>query len=97
MKKRLGLARALALGPEILLYDEPTTGLDPVTAEVINNLILDMQRKLGVTSLVVTHDLDSAFKIANRIAFLYEGTIIFTGTPDEVKASEDPRVREFVG
>src|SRR5690606_6304570 len=66
MKKRLGLARALALKPEILLYDEPTTGLDPMTAEVINDLILDMQRKLGVTSLVVTHDLDSAFKIADR-------------------------------
>jgi phospholipid/cholesterol/gamma-HCH transport system ATP-binding protein len=97
MKKRLGLARALALKPEILLYDEPTTGLDPVTAEVVNDLILDMQRKLGVTSLVVTHDLASAFKIANRIAFLYNGVIIFCGTPEELRACEDPRVREFVG
>ena len=97
MKKRLGLARALALKPEILLYDEPTTGLDPVTAEVINDLILDMQRKLGVTSLVVTHDLASAFKVANRIAFLFEGRIVFTGTPEELHNSPDPHVREFLG
>jgi phospholipid/cholesterol/gamma-HCH transport system ATP-binding protein len=97
MKKRLGLARALALGPQILLYDEPTTGLDPVTASVINKLILEMQQKLGMTSLVVTHDLDSAFQIANRIAFLYEGRIIFFGSPEELRASTDPRVREFVG
>jgi phospholipid/cholesterol/gamma-HCH transport system ATP-binding protein len=97
MKKRLGLARALALKPEILLYDEPTTGLDPVTSEIINDLILDMQRKLGVTSIVVTHDLHSAYKIANRIAFLWHGSIIFCGTVDELKACEDPRVREFVG
>jgi phospholipid/cholesterol/gamma-HCH transport system ATP-binding protein len=97
MKKRLGLARALALQPEILLYDEPTTGLDPVTSEVVNDLIRDMQRKLGVTSIVVTHDMASAFKIADRLAFLYEGRIIFTGTPDELRACEDPRVREFVG
>jgi phospholipid/cholesterol/gamma-HCH transport system ATP-binding protein len=97
MKKRLGLARALALKPEILLYDEPTTGLDPVTAEIIDNLIIDMQRKLGVTSIVVTHDLHSAFKIADRVAFLYHGTIIFCGSVDEIKACDDPRVREFVG
>jgi len=97
MKKRLGLARALALKPEILLYDEPTTGLDPVTSEIINELILDMQRKLSVTSIVVTHDLASAFKIANRIAFLYHGKIIFCGTVAEIKACNDPRVREFVG
>ncbi len=97
MKKRLGLARALALKPEILLYDEPTTGLDPVTSEIINDLIRDMQHKLGMTSVVVTHDLASAFKIADRLAFLYEGRIIFTGTPEELRACEDPRVREFVG
>jgi len=97
MKKRLGLARALALKPEILLYDEPTTGLDPVNSEIINDLILAMQHKLGMTSIVVTHDLASAYKIANRIAFLYHGSIIFCGTPDELKACEDPRVREFVG
>jgi phospholipid/cholesterol/gamma-HCH transport system ATP-binding protein len=97
MKKRLGLARALALEPEILLYDEPTTGLDPVTAGVVNDLIREMQRKLGVTSLVVTHDLDSAFKIADRIALLHGGRIVFTGTPAELRTTTDPRVREFVG
>jgi phospholipid/cholesterol/gamma-HCH transport system ATP-binding protein len=97
MKKRLGLARALALQPEILLYDEPTTGLDPVTSGVINDLILDMQRKLGMTSVVVTHDLASAFRIADRMAFLYEGRIIFHGPPDALRACDDPRVREFVG
>jgi phospholipid/cholesterol/gamma-HCH transport system ATP-binding protein len=97
MKKRLGLARALALEPEILLYDEPTTGLDPVNAAVIDDLIRAMQGKLGVTSLVVTHDLGSAFKIADRLAFLYEGRIIFSGTPEEIRAATDPRVREFVG
>ncbi len=97
MKKRLGLARALALKPEILLYDEPTTGLDPVTAGVIDALILDMQKKLGVTSLVVTHDLGSAFKVADRLALLHEGRIVFTGTPEETRASTDPRVREFLG
>ena len=97
MKKRLALARALALEPEILLYDEPTTGLDPVTSGVINDLILDMQKKLGVTSLVVTHDMVSAYKIANRIAMLYEGKIIFIGTPDELRASDNPNVRKFIG
>jgi phospholipid/cholesterol/gamma-HCH transport system ATP-binding protein len=97
MKKRLGLARALALEPEILLYDEPTTGLDPVNAEVINDLILDMQRKLAVTSLVVTHDLGSAFKIADRIAFLHEGRIVFTGTPEEVRTSQNPDLQTFIG
>jgi phospholipid/cholesterol/gamma-HCH transport system ATP-binding protein len=97
MKKRLGLARALALEPEILLYDEPTTGLDPVNAGVIDDLIRDMQRKLGVTSLVVTHDLGSAFKIADRLAFLYEGRIVFSGTPEEIRTTTDPRVREFLG
>lgn len=96
MKKRLGLARALALKPEILLYDEPTTGLDPVTSEVINELIRATQARLGVTSIVVTHDMNSAFKIADRMAFLYEGRIIFAGTPDELRGCEDPRVKEFV-
>jgi phospholipid/cholesterol/gamma-HCH transport system ATP-binding protein len=97
MKKRLALARALALEPEILLYDEPTTGLDPVNAGLIDDLIRDMQRKLGVTSFVVTHDLGSAFKIADRIAFLHEGRIVFSGTPEETRTTTDPRVREFVG
>jgi phospholipid/cholesterol/gamma-HCH transport system ATP-binding protein len=97
MKKRLGLARALALEPEILLYDEPTTGLDPVNAGVIDDLIRDMQRKLGVTSIVVTHDLGSAFHVGDRMAFLYEGRIVFSGTPDEIRTTTDARVREFVG
>ena len=97
MKKRLALARALALEPEILLYDEPTTGLDPVTSGVINDLIVDMQKQLGVTSLVVTHDMVSAYKIANRIAMLYEGKIIFIGTPAELRESDNPHVRKFVG
>jgi phospholipid/cholesterol/gamma-HCH transport system ATP-binding protein len=97
MKKRLALARALALDPEILLYDEPTTGLDPVTSNVINDLIVDMQKKLGVTSLVVTHDMVSAYKIADRIAMLYEGRVIFSGTPEELRASDNPHVRKFIG
>ncbi len=96
MKKRLGLARAIAMNPEILLYDEPTTGLDPITADVINDLILDMQQKLGVTSLVVTHDMVSAYKVANRIAMLHEGKIIFIGTPDEIRATDNPYVRQFI-
>jgi len=97
MKKRLALARALALEPEILLYDEPTTGLDPVTSGVINQLIRDMQQKLGVTSLVVTHDLVSAYTIADRIAMLHEGKIIFSGTPEELRASPLEPVRTFIG
>jgi phospholipid/cholesterol/gamma-HCH transport system ATP-binding protein len=97
MKKRVGLARALALEPEVLLYDEPTTGLDPVTAGVVDDLIRSTQRALGVTSIVVTHDMASAFKVADRFAFLYEGRIIFTGTPDALRACDDPRVRAFIG
>ena len=97
MKKRVALARALALDPEILLYDEPTTGLDPVTADVINNLILDMQKKLGVTSLMVTHDLVSAYKVADRIAMLHEGRVVFTGTPEEARFTSNPHVRQFIG
>ena len=97
MKKRLGLARAIAMNPEILLYDEPTTGLDPVTGDVINDLILDMQKTLGVTSLVVTHDMVSAYKVANRIAMLHEGRIIFIGTPDEIRTTTTPHVKKFIG
>ena len=96
MKKRLALARAIAMNPEILLYDEPTTGLDPITADVINDLILDMQQKLGVTSLVVTHDMVSAYKVANRIAMLHEGKIIFIGTPDDIRATDNPYVKQFI-
>ncbi len=96
MRKRVGLARAIAVDPEIILYDEPTSGLDPVTSEAINGLILDMQKKLGVTSVVVTHDMNSAYKVANRIAMIYDGKIIGTGTPEEIKDSRDPYVHQFV-
>jgi len=96
MRKRASLARALALEPRALLYDEPTTGLDPVTAARINHLIRDLQQRLGVTSVVVTHDLASAFFVADRIAFLYEGRIRFDGSPQEARASHDPFVREFL-
>lgn len=96
MRKRAALARALALEPRALLYDEPTTGLDPVTAAKINHLIRDLQRRLGLTSVVVTHDLVSAFLVADRIAFLHEGQIRFTGTPDEARASGDPFLHEFL-
>jgi phospholipid/cholesterol/gamma-HCH transport system ATP-binding protein len=96
MRKRVGLARALALNPEVMLYDEPTTGLDPVVAAKINHLIRDLQRRLGLTSVVVTHDLASAFIVADRIAFLYEGRIRFVGTPGEARATGDAPLREFL-
>jgi len=96
MRKRVGLARAIAVNPEIILYDEPTSGLDPVTSEAINDLILDMQKKLKMTSVVVTHDMHSAYKVANRIAMIYDGKIIGIGTPDEIKKSQDPYIVQFV-
>ena len=96
MRKRAGLARALALEPEVLLYDEPTTGLDPVVAQKINLLIRDLQRRFGLTSVVVTHDLHSAFMVADRMAFLHEGKIAFSGTPDEAKRTTEPLLREFL-
>jgi len=96
MRKRVGLARAIAVNPEIILYDEPTSGLDPVTSEAINDLILDMQKKLKMTSVVVTHDMHSAYKVANRIAMIYDGKIIGIGTPDEIKKSKDPYIVQFV-
>jgi phospholipid/cholesterol/gamma-HCH transport system ATP-binding protein len=96
MRKRAALARALVLEPRALLYDEPTTGLDPVVGAKINHLIRDLQRRLGVTSVVVTHDLASAFFVADRIAFLHEGRIRFVGTPEEARASRDPHLHEFL-
>jgi len=96
MRKRVGLARAIALEPAGILYDEPTTGLDPITANSINELILSMQEKLGVTSVVVTHDILSASHVADRIAFLDEGKVRFLGTFDEARDSSDERVRTFV-
>jgi len=96
MKKRAGLARAAVLDPEIILYDEPTSGLDPVMGSRINQLIIDVKKSLGVTSVVVTHDMASAYKVADRIAMLYDGRIIQAGTPDEIRNSDDPVVRQFV-
>ena len=95
-RKRVGLARAIATRPKYLLYDEPTTGLDPVTTAVIDSLILRMRDELGVTSVVVTHDMKSAYRIADRIAMLYDGRIRFEGTPEETQATSDPVVRAFV-
>ena len=95
-KKRVALARAIAMDPEIILYDEPTTGLDPPRADIINQLIMKLQRELGVTSVVVTHDMASACKVADRILMLYEGKFIFDGTPEDIVRSEDPRVHCFV-
>ncbi len=96
MKKRVGLARAICNDPKIILYDEPTTGLDPINADGINDLILSMQSRLGVTSIVVTHDMTSAYKVANRIAMLYDGTIIGIGTPDEIKNTANPIIKQFI-
>src|SRR3954469_14922777 len=95
-RKRVALARAIALDPEVILYDEPTTGLDPIRSDVINELIIKLQQELKVTSIVVTHDMNSAFKVADRIVMLHEGKIVFDGTPDEIKASEKDVVKRFV-
>ncbi len=96
MKKRVGLARAIIRNPEIILYDEPTAGLDPVMGTAINDLILDMQKKLGITSVLVTHDMTSAFRVSNRIAMLVKGRIVKLGTPAEFRASDDPLVKQFI-
>jgi phospholipid/cholesterol/gamma-HCH transport system ATP-binding protein len=96
MKKRVGLARAIAHNPEILLYDEPTTGLDPIMADAINDLIVEMREKISVTSVAITHDMQSAYKIADRIAMLYQGRIIEVGTPEEIKNTDNPVVRQFI-
>jgi phospholipid/cholesterol/gamma-HCH transport system ATP-binding protein len=96
MRKRVALARAIAVSPEAVLYDEPTTGLDPVTANVINDLIRSVQLKLCVTSIVVTHDIGSAFRVADRIAFLHEGRIRFVGTVAEAQSGVDPLLSAFM-
>jgi len=95
-KKRVALARAIALDPELILYDEPTTGLDPIRSDVINELIIKLQRELRTTSITVTHDMNSAFKIANRIVMLHEGKIIIDGTPDKIRNTDNEIVRRFV-
>jgi phospholipid/cholesterol/gamma-HCH transport system ATP-binding protein len=96
MKKRVGFARAIAMDPECVLYDEPTTGLDPIMSDVINTLIMKLASELRITSVVVTHDLASAYKVADRIAMLHEGVIIFEGTPAEIKNTDNPIVRQFI-
>jgi phospholipid/cholesterol/gamma-HCH transport system ATP-binding protein len=96
MKKRVGLARAIAMNPEYILFDEPTTGLDPIMADAINELIILLKNTLKTTSVAVTHDMISAYKISDRIAMLYKGEIIFVGTPDEVKNSDSEIVQQFI-
>ncbi len=95
-RKRVGLARAIALDPEIILYDEPTTGLDPIRSDIINELILKLQRELNVTSIVVTHDMASVRKIGDRVVMLHEGKFIFDGSPEEMETSDVKIVRQFV-
>ncbi len=96
MKKRVALARAICTKPEIILYDEPTTGVDPITADGINELIRSLHDKLKVTSIVVTHDMKSAYKVADRIAMLYQGKIIAQGTPEEIQNTGHPVVYQFI-
>ena len=96
MKKRVSLARVLAVEPEVILYDEPTTGLDPIMSDIISDLIIDLKAKLGVTSIVITHDMHSAFKIADYIAFLYEGNILLYGTAEDFRKTDNPYVKQFV-
>jgi phospholipid/cholesterol/gamma-HCH transport system ATP-binding protein len=95
-RKRVALARAIALEPEILLYDEPTTGLDPIRSDVINELIIKLQRELHSASITVTHDMISAFKVAHRIVMLHEGKLIVDGPPEMIRNSTNPIVRRFV-
>ncbi|HWP02141.1 MAG TPA: ABC transporter ATP-binding protein [Gemmatimonadaceae bacterium] len=96
MRKRVGLARAIALKPKYILYDEPTTGLDPVTSAVIDDLMIRMRDKLGVTSVVITHDMRSAYRVGTRIAMLHEGRVRQVGTVDEIRNTQDPVVRQFI-
>jgi phospholipid/cholesterol/gamma-HCH transport system ATP-binding protein len=96
MRKRVGLARAIALRPKYILYDEPTTGLDPVTSAVIDDLMIRMRDRLGVTSIVITHDMRSTYRVGTRIAMLDEGKVRQVGTVDEIKNTRDPIVRQFV-
>ncbi len=95
-RKRIALARAIAMDPQVVLYDEPTTGLDPIRSDVINELILKLSRETKVTSVVVTHDMISAFKVASRIVMLYHGKLVFDGTPDEARNTENEFLRRFI-
>jgi phospholipid/cholesterol/gamma-HCH transport system ATP-binding protein len=96
MKKRVALARALVAEPKVVLYDEPTTGLDPITSDYVDDMIVTTKQRLGVTSMVISHDIASAFKVADRLAVLYEGRIAAQGTPAEVRRTEHPFVRKFL-
>ncbi|MFA6356336.1 MAG: ABC transporter ATP-binding protein [Candidatus Omnitrophota bacterium] len=96
MRKRVGLARAICMDPKIILYDEPTTGVDPIMADAVNDLIKGLQSKLRTTAIAVTHDMTSAYKIADRIAMLYKGKIIEVGTPEQIKNTSNPIVRQFI-
>ncbi|MGQ0645769.1 MAG: ABC transporter ATP-binding protein, partial [Elusimicrobiota bacterium] len=96
MKKRVGLARAIAHEPDYILYDEPTTGLDPIMSDVINDLIVGVQKRLKVTSIVVTHDMKSAYKISDRIGMIYEGRLLMAGTPEEIQSTKNPWVKQFI-
>jgi len=96
MRKRVGLARAIALHPQIVLFDEPTTGLDPIMTEAINQLIIDTQKNFNLTCVVISHDIQSIFRIGHKIAMLYEGRIIEYGTPEEIRASDNPVMKQFL-
>ena len=96
MRKRVGLARAIVTEPRCILYDEPTTGLDPIVADSINRLIRRLQKRLGITSIVVTHDMKSAFHVADQVAYLYDGRVYFKGSTEELRASTDPLVHDFI-
>lgn len=96
MKKRVGLARAISMDPEAVFYDEPTAGLDPIVCAVVDKLILDLNKKLLLTSVVVTHNMESVFRIADRVAMLHKGRVLQIGTPDEIKNSKDPIVQQFI-
>lgn len=97
MRKRVGIARGMANDPEVMLYDEPTSGLDPLTTGTITRLIMKLQRELKVTSIVVSHDIRSSFRMATKVALLHEHRIVFLGTPEEMSAAEDPYIRDFLG
>jgi phospholipid/cholesterol/gamma-HCH transport system ATP-binding protein len=96
MRKRVGLARAIVLDPKIVLYDEPTTGLDPITTDYVDEMILDAKRQLGVTSVVISHDIASAFKVADKIAFLHQGHIVEQGPPEKMRNAKHPAVQHFL-
>lgn len=96
MKKRVGLARAIVMDPKIVFYDEPTAGLDPIMTGVVDKLTIDLTKKMNITSVVVTHDMNSVFRIADRIVMLHQGKIVETGTPDEIKHSKNPLVKQFI-